>query len=467
MSDVVFSRFAFFPPEIRRYIYLLATPPRVVEIQERAEDYHDFRDRFKRDWPQLRLSPSIAYFARHWRALLGRALRPPRQQRLEAYGFTNSKPPYQPWAPSNATPEIPVFGLVENIPLAWQLLRESYLFSTAPIPPLLHTCMESRSVLISDGYQLAFRSRTNGPRTWFHFGKDTLYLHDHEEWELEYCTHFDFLCPVAYYMGRFDPSDMRKVKRVALIEPVFPYRLPAPLASVTEILRLMPAIEELMAVEWDPCDFEEPGIFNPFRDHGEASTTREPLQAVPAQVIDHLLCPVFNAGQFMHYLTESMRREHELRSYAKDNWGSADGFYEHFSRQAEKALDEKKQNIMARDSSAVPWNIPKITVQHICKPSSAQLLFRERRKVWENWLRLKKTVTKMAVRPGVDRELSPFSAQWQDDWEALHEAETSEGERERERETPPGRGHRCMVCDGRRGRRWWVTEAAFPAPACR
>jgi len=54
-----------------------------------------------------------------------------------------------------------------------------YLFSTSPIPPLLHTCQESRTALKNAGYALAFilRNAKNTERQiWFNFKLDILYL---------------------------------------------------------------------------------------------------------------------------------------------------------------------------------------------------------------------------------------------------------------------------------------------------
>ncbi|KAI1082150.1 hypothetical protein F5B20DRAFT_24104 [Whalleya microplaca] len=472
--------FLSLPPEIRREIYILATPPRIVDIQEEAEeDGDEFEDRFSRDWPQLRLSPSLTYFAHNWRSRLYEVYRPPNQMRLDAYGFTSNKPPYRPWTPSSATPEIPIFGLVKNMSLAWELLRDSYLYSNAPIPPLLHTCIESRSVLIGHGYQLAFQTRTNGPRTWFHFGKDILYLEYGRQWPPD---EPGFLCSAASYMGQFEPSDMRKVKRVALARATFPYTYQGTIEHVTAVLRLMPAIEEWIAVEWNPYDFIDteasfrishatpaPGDIHLAQDQAKARKIREPWQAVPAEDIDVLFCPKFTESQFENYLTADGIREDAVRSFVEDNGGSADGFYEHYSRLAEERLKESKEQILGRDQSAISWNIPKVTVWHVCRPVMARAITRERRRAWETWLRLKeermiverrkKPVINTPVNLNTDvvRELSPFSAQWGDDMEVLIEMERSEME-------PPPERHRCMLCDEDAQ---WLIKATFPAPGRR
>ncbi|PNP82038.1 hypothetical protein FNYG_04599 [Fusarium nygamai] len=51
---------------------------------------------------------------------------------------------------------------------------KQYFYSNAPVPVLLHTCFESRKFLMKKGYQLAFKSKTQGPRTWFNYDRDVL-----------------------------------------------------------------------------------------------------------------------------------------------------------------------------------------------------------------------------------------------------------------------------------------------------
>ena len=55
-------------------------------------------------------------------------------------------------------------------------MRTGSFYSKAPIPVMLHVTRESRQVLIDFGYELAFRTRSCGPRTWFNFKIDVLYI---------------------------------------------------------------------------------------------------------------------------------------------------------------------------------------------------------------------------------------------------------------------------------------------------
>ncbi len=84
--------------------------------------------------------------------------------------------------------------------------------SRAPIPPLLHTCGESRDVLRRHGYQLCFGTRSAPPRTWFCPRDDVLYL----SCRFGYGEASQVLDGGNFNVGQFLPEDLRKVRRLAL-----------------------------------------------------------------------------------------------------------------------------------------------------------------------------------------------------------------------------------------------------------
>ncbi|KAJ3545985.1 hypothetical protein NM208_g2239 [Fusarium decemcellulare] len=196
-NQVTFNCFMSLPYELRHYIYTLATPSRVVCVEEgpiNVKEKRLWRERgydnylqyaFERFFDQalngppalnIKLHPDLAHFAHNWRNRIPRSLLQLKQQRLEAYGFTSSRPPYQPWPPSPEVPSIPIEWLINYPELAFELTRESCLRGTAAIPAFLHVCAESRGALVAWGYQLMFATRTAEPRTWFHPGRDRLYI---------------------------------------------------------------------------------------------------------------------------------------------------------------------------------------------------------------------------------------------------------------------------------------------------
>ena len=128
----------------------------------------------------------------------------------------------QPWTATKYTPAMPLSWLLTEPELAWHFVRKSYHYSRAPIPPLLHTCAESRDALVRHGYCLAFGTRTHGPRTWFHFDRDVLHLRpaqwDHPDdgvyGDLE--TEAWLMCNSNYNVGQFLPEDLLRVRNLSL-----------------------------------------------------------------------------------------------------------------------------------------------------------------------------------------------------------------------------------------------------------
>lgn len=117
LNTQAMANFQSLPPEIRQEIYLLATPARVVHLK------------------------TVVSGCKHSHCRL----------RLWNYGGS-----LHDW-------------LRHRCPL------KQYFYSNAPIPVLLHTCMDSRAFLVNKGYQLAFKTSTQEPRTWFNYDRDVLF----------------------------------------------------------------------------------------------------------------------------------------------------------------------------------------------------------------------------------------------------------------------------------------------------
>ncbi|OTA53197.1 hypothetical protein K449DRAFT_222808 [Hypoxylon sp. EC38] len=247
-SETEFHFFNCLPPEIRREIYILATPPRVVTVEEdgyESEEWHikyeEFKERCRTTLVHFELHPDITYFAHNWAPRIGSSLRSHTQRNLEAYGFTSTANRYQPWVPTEDVPEISSLWLADNPKHAWDMTRGAYLSSRAPIPPFLHVCNESRETLKSYGYQLAFGTRTHEPRTWFHFERDTLYINYHPSVEPQ------LLSGTGWDVGLFRPADLFRVKRLALGDGSWV----GAHAEISKLLRLIPNLEDLFLVQLD------------------------------------------------------------------------------------------------------------------------------------------------------------------------------------------------------------------------
>lgn len=308
MALVTFHLFPLLPLEIRREIYMLATPPRIVQVEEYfEEEWEDFKEEFLTAPARLTLDPSLAHFAFNWRQHVSGQIRQPRQRTLEAFGFSGAEPPQRPWEPSISTPEIPLNWLGQYPEVAWDLIRRCHLYSKAPIPPLLATCSESRAELISRGYQLAFRTRSSEPRTWFNFNRDILFLNFDSEYYGDYVT---VLNASPWDVGQFHPTDMQRVRRIALQNSATYLRPNMPQndqdraeRELSSILRLFGRLDELLLVQWTWEDIREwtefspcgcPGSKNRCREHAAdieaADAPQAPLSGIAVEELDAILC---------------------------------------------------------------------------------------------------------------------------------------------------------------------------------
>ncbi|UKZ68245.1 uncharacterized protein TrAtP1_009281 [Trichoderma atroviride] len=164
-----FQLFPLLPLEIRSNIYLLATPPRIVHLHQQVENFEDFGKRLPHiTIAERNLRPDVDYSSFRYLLLQASAIlrrqrrRFFKQTKLEAYGFTSNKRAQFSWEFESIVP----FEVLMQIPtLAFHLYRRETISCQAAIPPLLHTCSESRSFLIRYGYQLAFPSTAPGPQT--------------------------------------------------------------------------------------------------------------------------------------------------------------------------------------------------------------------------------------------------------------------------------------------------------------
>jgi hypothetical protein len=277
MDQPSFHLFPRLQPELRRIIFLMAIETRIVDIrtkplvelteQEQEDGVSPFDTFASRVAPwNLTVDPRMAHFAHHWMSSIRLPQTPPRsswnfrprnpdsaiQTMLTAFGFTTTKLRRLPWTPTAECPELPPQLLYADPLAAWKMTRPHYLFSNAPIPPLLHTCFESREVLMRHGYQLAFGTRAAAPRTWFCFHRDVLYLHNlHYQWSSEPIYNRKWMYKEDSDIGVWDldPQDLTRVRRLALDNGRFSAASPS---DASRTLRACQNVVELFGVQHRP-----------------------------------------------------------------------------------------------------------------------------------------------------------------------------------------------------------------------
>jgi hypothetical protein len=285
-----------------------------------------------------------------------------------------------------------------------------YLYSSSPIPPLLHTCSESRSALQKDGYKLAFgmmKSSTyyaeaSDPRIWFHFEKDALY----RDW-----LYYDILKFVA-------KEDLAKVKRIAIRcslvkmcvgQFASPYQNPVS-------LRHFVGLNELLLVETYCADHEEEGnllgylecdIADVLKNNSGAGLTN-PLTSDRHSLIERY--------------APQIRKDNLLnREWTRD-------FFQNLARDFEKSMwlpgeiDPRKEHFIITIGSCfyqTGWGekkMPKVKIVHLVTAREARQLLKRRETFWGS------------VQAIEDREAAmgptmpdAIELKWEEDWKAFDE----------------------------------------------
>ncbi|KAJ3549227.1 hypothetical protein NM208_g618 [Fusarium decemcellulare] len=411
-----FHRFPDLPYDIRRQIYAIATPPRLVYIKEgfpisdewiekwetrdydwmsgKGLSYAQFEDELK-GGPlrcKLKLHPDLVYFAHHWRNQLPWSTIH-RQTQLEDYGFTSKQPKYQPWTPTADTPEIPIHWLTSRPELAHELARESWLHSQAPIPVFLHVCVESRQALIRWGYELAFRTRSYGPRTWFHFGRDILQVPKMETDHLENEASAKILSGCSWDIGQFDPACLQRVRRLVLSTCAPPND---DAAEFVGVISLFPNLKDLFLEEWRAEELatwfnEGDARLNAWSvnhsDQAEDALHREPLSFVPSEHIDAVISTSWvdtfsDSGPY--FGPYHARPDVQITPFPK---------IVGLSIQRDRELDAQRvaRGLAARInvSGNRHWRLPAIKYIHTCPESLCQRLIRNRHQFWQAYVQLK------------------------------------------------------------------------------
>ncbi|KAK0708500.1 hypothetical protein B0H67DRAFT_603439 [Lasiosphaeris hirsuta] len=401
MALTTFHPFPRLPAELRRQIYLETTQPRFVHIQAKSlaelteqdedDDLSDFEAFTAHLAPwNLSLDPSLVYFAHDWRNRI-RTSEPPRsawrfrprdpdrtiQTRLTSYGFSTTRRARQPWPPTRQYPEVLPHILCAQPRAAWQMTRLHALYSAAPIPPLLHTCAESRLVLVQHGYELAFRTRSAGPRTWFCFGTDVLYLP-------KLPCNWNDPDADADETGAWDlhPDDLARVRRLALEN----LDLGVHRSEASSALRLCPNVQQLFAVDRLACRKTRSWLLSGTWGCAAPPTREGGWEWIDCDEADALSYPSLQLGG------EPIRGIglHSVGCEALDLWqwkrmhrGDSTGFFEDYANTIKARLREELERVMREEGGGVkPWNIPTVRLVVVGMPSTIEEVFKARDRYW-------------------------------------------------------------------------------------
>ena len=166
------------------------------------------------------------------------------QNQLEDYNFTSSHP--KPELPNDIQQRHAAMLFLETT-------RVGKFCCCSPMPVLLHVCRESRQLLQSYGYQLAFSTRTAPAMTWFNFESDILHLC--EKLDSQYAS--PRLDGGMWNLGQFSWQDLGRVRRLSLTLNTFDYwyggKVPV---ALHKVIQMCGSLKELLIVEKDVCYYE-------------------------------------------------------------------------------------------------------------------------------------------------------------------------------------------------------------------
>ncbi|KAI0160189.1 hypothetical protein GGR57DRAFT_520380 [Xylariaceae sp. FL1272] len=419
---------------------MLATPSRFVHVKEETENEDEFYEMIRTTPVQLKLHPNLSYFAHNWRTLLPFFLhgRSSRQSTLDEFGFSGPQRYSVPGDPKDASPSIPHWLLANNADIAWEFVRSGFLYSNAPIPVMLQVSRESRQVLIGHGYELAFCTRTHGPRIWFHFERDILYV-PLSPYPSERPSVALLSGDEHYDIGQYDPTDLKRVRRLALQASCDVLEIKSRDSTEGQVLhsimRLFPQLDELFLEEGNPSSFD---IWWGKPKYG---VTHLPEEA-DILLWDQGHCPVSSQGY----------HNWRLQKYINEHVGVRMDFFHHLSTQYERKLSDRLKDTLAPKNAtgldkstslphgelALASKVPRIRIVHICYPWVCERLFQKRWDMWHRFLEDKGGEARLAaIKEALDevstipssrewfhdpdplRPPSPFTERYSDDYEVL------------------------------------------------
>ncbi|KAI3329277.1 hypothetical protein HD806DRAFT_482389 [Xylariaceae sp. AK1471] len=294
---------------------------------------------------------------------------------------------------------------------------------------MLHVARESRQVLLDSGYELAFRTRTHGPRIWFNFKKDILYIDRtyHDDQDLFY-----LLSGNQYWdIGQYQPADLKRVRRIALGKAGrrLGWFFDQTVHDMSNILQLFTGVEELFIDEQSPRQLVER-----FSRHKNMSGDQlwSHTSVLEVDVLSCLIEDEYRVESTGYY-------NYDLKVYKENNMGDGSRYFVDTAGRFEEEL-VKRRDELVREESIAPWKVPKVNIVYICYPWVLRQLFDWRWIMWNRFQRLKEEEARSKAAEEARRSISvpskliydqddvnnlppsPFTEKYRDDLEVYEEA---------------------------------------------
>lgn len=357
-------------------------------------------------------------------------------------------------------------------------MRRCHLFSNAPIPALLHTCTESRLALVSMGYQIAFQTRSSGPRTWFNFNQDILVIGTEpsgDDSSSDGSSSADEFLPVDHFwtlsgdslcnFSQFDPREMRQVRKLALrgaaehlsMLHYDPESFDGPLGELSSVLRLFNNLEELLLVDWCVGDLTTTIA----KDESETEHQRRHAYdtcglwgCTDVSEVDGLL-RLFSPKPPCAPNPSATGVKNCLLSDHKKTHGNEASYFGDTLDSIRDLLTEDMARLISTDTTGIviPWKIPQLRTIHILSPLEYRALSHERLNVAQHICNLQKEWSSI-IKSRMEKSLP--SLEWNRVKRAFEETHWPEDNHRTNSD-----GSRCAWSDVMQ-KKWWIQEG--PAP---
>ncbi|KAF8849922.1 hypothetical protein BDZ45DRAFT_216223 [Acephala macrosclerotiorum] len=307
-----------------------------------------------------KIDPGLEHFSQAWK-YPNKKPEGKLQTQLESYKFTSALP----------KPELPLHLLTDcrNIYEVYEATRRGYIWSSCPIPALLHTCRESRSTMKRAGYELTFGHRTSKPRVWFNFRHDTLYLSVPPAWDIDEYPSSKSLDQGPWNIGQLSPDDLVRVERLALRD-VNAFRDDC----LSQAIRLFGNLKEVLVVRHHRTTKPIKELLDQYYER----ESREEWGHVETEntlwrCLEYTVADMFST----RWVDRDSRNFRDLQSYLRSG-GVETGYWPSVTAKIESFLEQQMEWAVVR---GVPsWIIPKVKVVQVVTKTQEEEILQDREK---------------------------------------------------------------------------------------
>lgn len=353
IKPTTFPLFGELPSELRALIWAFCLDPqRIVRVLANGEEreicpYEDYEGGDEHVVAMQEIDRVLSNDMDDWDNVRKRESTDGFQQ-LESFGFTSSKA--RPAFPTPDEVEVLIDRRMTRNTIAKVRPRD-------PVPVALHVCRESRALMLSWGFELAFSTYERPATTWFNFKTDILYL---EAIDIlpPHPSEFKILDGGSSRMGQCPPRDLARVRKLAIM--MEHYLSPEYFKSAAhEIVQQFGCLTELLFVRYD--------WHTPYGDEQTtARTGRGPCVAIDIALEEHW------GHDFWFF-----RAYHNYVCY-NEPWPRLPDAAEDFERWLREQKELVATRCVEKQTAKPSWSIPSVRFVGLVTESEVQNFYESR-----------------------------------------------------------------------------------------